>query len=201
MSWQDILNTILQISSRSQTNSCMEFLLLSCFESMHIKIADDRQPGKSESILKDRTSIHSWPTKKMGGGNHNTLRWRQVQVIALRKNEHTEGMMQSSAENIQGAGDVKPKRRQECCIAQQFKGAQCRPRARQREGTHQIGREGHFNWAARYLKFLWKCTVFTQTITRGRKKRTIWSYAKEMQKQCLKMHYWGCNKQRHFSLV
>lgn len=179
----------------------MEFLLLSCFESMLIKIADDREPGKSESILKDRTSIQSWPTKKMGWGNQNKLRWRQVQVITLRKNEHTEGMMQSSAENIQGAGDVKPKWRQECCIAQQFKGAQCRPRARQREGTHQIGREVHFNWAARCLKFLWKYTVFTQTTTLGRKKGLSGHMPKRWWKQCLKMHYWGCNKQRHFLLV
>lgn len=43
----------------------MEFLLLSCFESVLIKTADDREPGKSGSILKDRTSIQSWPSKKM----------------------------------------------------------------------------------------------------------------------------------------
>lgn len=40
-----------------------------------------------------------------------------MQIIALRKDEQTEGMMQSSAENIQGAGDVKPKGTQECCTA------------------------------------------------------------------------------------
>lgn len=148
----------------------MEFLLLSCFESMLIKIADDREPWKSGSILKDGTHIQSWPTKKWVEKITIHSRWRQVQVIALRKDEHIEGMMQSSAENIQGAGDVKPKSRQECWIAQQFKEVQCRPRARQREGTHQTGREVHFNWAARCPKFLWKCMVFTQTISLGRKK-------------------------------
>lgn len=62
-------------------------------------------------------------------------------------------------------------------LPQQFKQAQHRPRARHREG-----REVQFNWAARCLKFLWKYTVFTQTITLGRKKRTMWWCAKEMPK-------------------
>lgn len=57
----------------------MEFLLLSCFESMLIKIADDREPGKSKSILKDRTSIESWPKKKNG---LRKSQYTQVKVIA-----------------------------------------------------------------------------------------------------------------------
>lgn len=40
---------------------------LADFESMLIKLADDRQPGKAASILKDRTSNQCLPTEKENG--------------------------------------------------------------------------------------------------------------------------------------
>lgn len=75
----------------------MEFLLLSCFESMLIKIADDREPGKSGSILKDRTSIQSWPIKKMGEGKCKSLHSGRTNTLmgwwkVLQKISRVQGM-------------------------------------------------------------------------------------------------------------
>lgn len=172
--WQDILNTILQVSSRSWTHLFTEFSLLTwlflraCLLNLQMTESQERLQvcGRIELVY----NLSQPP--KMGWGNHDAL---------LRKEDHIEGTAKSSAENDLGVqGMANQIGVTNVVWPQKFKQAWRRPRARQREGTHQMGTGVRFNWAARCLEVLWKHTVLTQTRVLGRKKGCIWLCAREM---------------------
>lgn len=103
-----------------------------------------------------------------------------MQIIPLRKDEHTERIAKSSAQiDLWVQGMTNQTGVKNAVLPQKSKQALCRPRVSQREGTQQTGTGVRFNRAARCLEVLWKYTIFTQTINQ-QKRECIWVYAREI---------------------